>query len=105
MQVRRRRRRTRLNARTIAKRAALAGAAFWALAGTTTAGLWYQLFRRPLPRTRGRLRLAGIEGQVEIARDRWGVPHIRAETADDLWFGQGFCQGQDRLWQIDFYRR
>jgi penicillin amidase len=105
MQVRRRSRRARLNARTIAKRAALAGAAFWALAGTTTAGLWYQLFRRPLPRTRGTLRLAGIEGRVEISRDRWGVPHIRAETAHDLWFGQGFCQGQDRLWQIDFYRR
>jgi penicillin amidase len=94
-----------LNARTIAKRAALAGGAFWALAGTTTAGLWYQLFRRPLPRTSGRLRLAGIEGRVEISRDRWGVPHIRAETAHDLWFGHGFCQGQDRLWQIDFYRR
>jgi penicillin amidase len=94
-----------LNARTIAKRAAVAGGAFWALAGTTTGGLWYQLFRRPLPRTRGRLRLAGIEGRVEISRDRWGVPHIRAETAHDLWFGQGFCQGQDRLWQIDYYRR
>ena len=23
----------------------------------------------------------------------------------DLWFGQGFCHGQDRLWQIDLYRR
>jgi penicillin amidase len=23
----------------------------------------------------------------------------------DLWFGQGFCHGQDRLWQLDLYRR
>ncbi len=90
---------------TLAKRAAIASAALWALAGTTTLGVWYQLFRRPLPRTRGTMRLAGLEGRLEISRDRWGVPHVRAQTARDLWFGQGFCHGQDRLWQIDFYRR
>src|SRR5215203_2984110 len=94
-----------MNVATVAKRAALAGAAFWGVAGTTTAGLWYQLFRRPLPRTSGNLRLEGLEGPIEIARDRWGVPHIRAQTSKDLWFGQGFCHGQDRLWQIDLYRR
>ena len=42
---------------------------------------------------------------MEIRRDRWGVPHVRAATGDDLWFGHGFCQGQDRLWQLDLYRR
>jgi penicillin amidase len=94
-----------VNVGAIAKRAAIAGGAFWALAGTTTAGAWYQLFRRPLPRTKGVLRLGGVEGRIEISRDRWAVPHIRAETPHDLWFGQGFCHGQDRLWQIDFYRR
>jgi penicillin amidase len=94
-----------VNVATVAKRAALAGAAFWGIAGTTTAGLWYQLFRRPLPRTSGNLRLEGLEGPIEIARDRWGVPHIRGQTSHDLWFGQGFCHGQDRLWQIDLYRR
>jgi penicillin G amidase len=94
-----------VNVSTLLKRTALAGAAFWGLAGTTTAGVWYQLFRRPLPRTTGTLRLAGVEGSIEIARDRWGVPHIRASGEHDLWFGQGFCHGQDRLWQIDFYRR
>ena len=43
--------------------------------------------------------------RVEIARDRWGMPAVRAQTAADLWFGQGFCHGQDRLWQIDVQRR
>ena len=52
----------------LAKRFGLAGAAFTALAGTTAAGLWHQLFRRPLPRTKGRLRLEGLEGPVEIGR-------------------------------------
>jgi penicillin amidase len=33
------------------------------------------------------------------------VPHIEADHRDDLYFAQGFCHGQDRLWQMDFYRR
>ena len=94
-----------MNVGTLAKRTAISGAVFWGVAGTTTLGAWYQLFRRPLPRTTGRLRLTGVEGTVEISRDRWGVPHIHAQSTHDLWFGQGFCHGQDRLWQIDFYRR
>jgi penicillin amidase len=76
-----------------------------ALFGTTAAGLWWQLFRRPLPRTAGKFEVGGLDGRVEIVRDRWGVPAVRAQTAADLWFGQGFCHGQDRLWQMDFYRR
>jgi penicillin G amidase len=87
------------------RRAAIGSAAFGALAGGSAAGLWYQLFRRPLARTRGRVRALGLEAPVDIRRDRWGVPHIRAETRRDLWFGQGFCHGQDRLWQLDLYRR
>ena len=43
--------------------------------------------------------------RVEIARDRWEMPTVRARSASDLWFGQGFCHGQDRLWQIDIQRR
>ena len=40
-----------------------------------------------------------------MRRDRWGVPHVEAGSAADLWFAEGFCHGQDRLWQMDFYRR
>ncbi|HEX6585991.1 MAG TPA: penicillin acylase family protein [Solirubrobacterales bacterium] len=76
-----------------------------ALLGATAAGLWWQLFRRPLPRTKGELRITGIEGSIEIARDRWGMPTVRAKSAADLWFGQGFCHGQDRLWQCEVNRR
>jgi penicillin G amidase len=76
-----------------------------ALFGATAAGAWWQLFRRPQPRTGGRLELAGLEAEVEISRDRWGMPTVRASTAADLWFGQGFCHGQDRLWQCEVNRR
>src|SRR4029450_11531817 len=76
-----------------------------ALFGGTAAGLWGQLFRRRLPRREGHLTVEGLEARIEIARDRWGMPTVRARTAADLWFGQGFCHGQDRLWQCDVQRR
>lgn len=38
-------------------------------------------------------------------RDRWGVPHIYAKNTDDLFFAQGFVQAQDRLFQMDLWRR
>jgi penicillin amidase len=76
-----------------------------AIFGATAAGLWWQLFRRPLPRTEGELRVQGIEGVVEIERDRWGMPRVRAQSKRDLWFGLGFVHGQDRLWQCELHRR
>jgi penicillin G amidase len=69
------------------------------------AGVWYQLFRRPLPKTSGRLRLRGLEAPVDVLRDRFGVPHVTARGAADLCFALGFCHGQDRLWQLEFFRR
>jgi penicillin amidase len=75
------------------------------LAGATAAGAWYRLFRRPLPKIGGEISVEGLDDAVTIRRDRWGVPHVRARTDHDLWFGQGFCHGQDRLWQLELYRR
>lgn len=40
-----------------------------------------------------------------MIRDRWGVPHIYAQNADDLFFAQGYITAQDRLFQIDLWRR
>ena len=34
--------------------------------------------------------IRGLDKDVEILVDRWGVPHIYAETEDDLFFAQGF---------------
>ena len=82
-----------------------AGAVGTGLAAAGTAALWHWLARRPLPRQKGTIALAGLEGPVRVRRDRWGVPHVEASGAADLWFAEGFCHGQDRLWQMDFYRR
>ncbi len=38
-------------------------------------------------------------------RDRSGVPHVYAETMEDLFAAQGFVQAQDRLFQMDLWRR
>jgi penicillin amidase len=83
----------------------LAGAAGAGLAAAGTATAWHRMARRPLPKTKGTIELDGLAGPVKIRRDRWGVPHIDAADRADVFFAQGFCHGQDRLWQMDFYRR
>jgi penicillin amidase len=49
--------------------------------------------------------IAGLDGPVTILRDEWGIPHVRARTAHDAFFGQGFVQAQDRLGQLEHDRR
>src|SRR3954467_6290257 len=49
--------------------------------------------------------LPGLKQPVEIIRDRWGVPHVYAQNADDLFFANGYINARDRLFQIDLWRR
>src|SRR5262249_40923540 len=51
------------------------------------------------------VRLRGLDGPVELIRDRWGVPHCRAVTEHDAFFAQGVAHALDRLWQMDYDRR
>jgi penicillin amidase len=74
-------------------------------AGGVSLAAWHRLFRRPLPKTRGDIHVKGLEAEVRIGRDSLGVPRIVARSRADLAFGQGFCLGQDRLWQLEFFRR
>ena len=48
---------------------------------------------------------AGIKETVVVRRDERGVAHIEAKTEADLFFAQGYVTAQDRLWQMDLYRR
>lgn len=41
----------------------------------------------------------------QIYRDRWGIPHLRADSAHDLAFAQGRNIAIDRAWQIEVERR
>ena len=47
----------------------------------------------------------GLHGTVEIRRDEWGIPHVRATTAHDVFVGQGYVQAEDRLGQLEYDRR
>jgi penicillin amidase len=51
------------------------------------------------------IKLKGLQQPVEILRDQWGVPHIYAQTQDDLFFAQGYMAARDRLFQLDLWRR
>ena len=58
-----------------------------------------------LPALDGDVRLAGLSAPVTVRRDAHGVPHIEAATQDDLFLAQGYVTAQDRLWQMDAFRR
>lgn len=51
------------------------------------------------------VRVTGLKQPVEVLRDKWGVPHIYAKNADDLFFAQGYITARDRLFQLDLWRR
>src|SRR5262245_50314418 len=61
--------------------------------------------RAVLAQTSGTIKLKGLQRPVNVLRDEWGIAHIFAETQDDLFFAQGFVSAQDRLWQLDLWRR
>ncbi|MGL6076972.1 MAG: penicillin acylase family protein [Fimbriiglobus sp.] len=54
-----------------------------------------------LPDLDGVVRVAGLSAAVTIRRDTYGIPHIEAETAADAHFALGYCQGQDRAFQLE----
>jgi penicillin G amidase len=58
-----------------------------------------------LAQLEGEIKVPGLEEPVEVLRDRWGIPHIYAKNTNDLFFAQGFIAAQDRLFQIDLWRR
>ncbi|MET7328723.1 penicillin acylase family protein [Nonomuraea sp. NPDC005650] len=68
------------------------------------AGVVVYTVRKSFPQVDGSLRLPGLTGNVEIYRDKYGIPHIYADTAEDLFTAQGFVHAQDRFYEMDFRR-
>jgi penicillin amidase len=86
----------------------------WTLAGLATAiavalcagALWLRsASKAALPVLDGDLHVAGLSAPVMVRRDAHGVPHIEAASQDDLFVAQGYVTAQDRLWQMDAFRR
>jgi len=59
---------------------------------------------RAFPQTSGTIQIEGLTGPVEVIRDSMGIPHIYADTPQDLMLAQGYVHAQDRFYQMDFWR-
>ena len=60
---------------------------------------------RRLPTVSGEIEVPGAKSAVTIRRDRYGIPYIEAKSDEDAWYGVGFCQGQDRAFQLEMLLR
>jgi penicillin amidase len=64
-----------------------------------------ELASQSLAQIEGAVVLPGMRQPVEVIRDEWGIPHIYAQNTEDLFFAQGYVLAQDRLWQMEMWRR
>lgn len=53
----------------------------------------------------GRMKIVGLQQPVNVLRDRWGVAHIYAKNQHDLFFAQGVVAAEDRLFQMELWKR
>ncbi len=67
-------------------------------------GLWADIPWANLPPYSSE-EIEGLNGEVHIVRDIWGVPKIFASDPNDLYLASGYVHAQDRLFQLDLYRR
>ena len=42
---------------------------------------------------------------VTITRDAYGVPSVTGATATELWWGAGYATAEDRLFELEVFRR
>lgn len=60
---------------------------------------------RPPPQRLRQVAAAALAAPIDIVDDPYGVPHIRARSIPDAFFGQGYVVARDRLFQIDLAHR
>ncbi len=49
--------------------------------------------------------IPSMEAEVTVFRDTFGIPHIYAKSERDGYRAAGYVMAQDRMWQMDLYRR
>jgi penicillin amidase len=57
------------------------------------------------PQYSGRLTLAGLQQEVEVIFDPYGIPHIYGQSQEDVYFALGYVHAQERLFQMEMMRR
>lgn len=50
-------------------------------------------------------RLPGLQRPCQVAFDRFGVPHVQAQSLRDAFFVQGFLHARERFFQMELARR
>ena len=66
-----------------------------------TAGTFDPASKSHLPDFNSAAVVPGLSGKVDLRRDTWGIPHVRAASHLDAFAGFGFAHAQDRLWQME----
>jgi penicillin amidase len=66
---------------------------------------WQRKAEAAVATIRGTIQVPGLQKPVRVQRDRWGVAHIYAENSHDLFFAQGYVVAQDRLFQMELWKR
>ncbi len=57
------------------------------------------------PTLNGELALSGLQEDVELLYDDYGIPHIYAANEQDAYYALGYVHAQDRLFQMEMLRR
>lgn len=65
----------------------------------------YGAAKRSVESHEGSLTLSGLQNSADILRDENGVPHIFGQSEEDVSFALGVAHAQDRLWQMELFRR
>ena len=80
----------------------LLGTAIVISLGLLALWLW---FRSTAPVLDGELEIAGLQEEVQVTFDDFGVPRIKANNSHDAYMALGFVHAQDRLFQMEMLRR
>jgi penicillin amidase len=64
-----------------------------------------KIAKNAFPPTEGSETIEGIKKEVEVLWDKWGIPHIYANSIEDAYFTQGYIHSRHRLWQMELFRR
>lgn len=72
---------------------------FLFIAGIVAIGIYWTFFQ-PLPDYNATLEQPELRETVDIHWDSYGVPHIYAQSKEDLYYSLGYVHAQDRLWQM-----
>ena len=69
------------------------------------AAVIYFYLKSTKPKYSGKQTIKGLNEQVDIKYDNYGIPHIYAKSERDAYLALGWAQAQDRLFQMEMLRR